>query len=121
MEHQENATFKLAIIGNESSILLYRALGTETYPVTNANEARDMLQELASRDMGDELQTAAYAVVFVEENYYKKLPEDLLTRLSKKPLPAVVPVPSPDSDDAKFGSKRISKIVERAVGSDILS
>ncbi|MCF7917561.1 hypothetical protein K9L27_00965 [Candidatus Gracilibacteria bacterium] len=120
MEHEKH-NFKLAIIGNESSILIYRALGTESYPVSTPAEARDMLQELASRNLGDEQQTAEYAVVFVEENYYKKLPDDLITRLSKKPLPAVVPVPSPDSTDDKFGSKRISKIVERAVGSDILN
>ncbi|MCF7812507.1 hypothetical protein K9M59_02840 [Candidatus Gracilibacteria bacterium] len=118
---QNKKNFKLAVIGTESSILIYRALGTETYSVTDAAGAREKLQELAAKDMGDEHQTAEYAVVFVEENYYKKLPEDLLNKLAKKPLPAVVPVPSPDSEDKDFGAKRISKIVERAIGSDILS
>jgi V/A-type H+-transporting ATPase subunit F len=121
MESQKTTSLKLAIIGNESSILLYRALGIETHPVSEASQAREKLQELASQNVGDESKTASYAVIFVEERYYKLLPADLLTRLSQKPLPAVVPVPSPDSDDPKFGLKRISKIVERAVGSDILS
>jgi len=113
---------KLAVIGNESSVLIFRALGTEVYSVHDSNQAQEILRDLASREIGDDSQkTAEYAVVFVEENFYKKLPEDLLTRLSKNPLPAVVPVPSPDSKDAKFGTKRLSRIVERAVGSDILS
>ncbi|MDH3325050.1 MAG: V-type ATP synthase subunit F, partial [Candidatus Peregrinibacteria bacterium] len=61
-----------------------------------------------------------YAVVFVEENVYKDLPEDLITRLTKKALPAVIPVPAPNSGDENFSGNRLRKIVERAVGSDIL-
>jgi len=117
MEHN----FRLAVIGTESSILLFRAFGTETYPVNSANEAQEVLAEIAAKHIGDELMTPEFAVVFVEENFYKKLPDDLLTKLAQKALPAVVPVPSPDSKDSKFGSKRLSKIVERAIGSDILS
>ncbi len=113
--------FRLAVIGTESSILLFKAFGTETYPVTSSLEAQETLRDLAARHLEDEAQTPEFAVVFVEENFYKKLPDDLLTKLAQKALPAVVPVPSPDSKDSKFGAKRLSKIVERAVGSDILS
>ncbi len=117
----EEQNFKLAVVGTESSILLFKAFGAETYPVASSNEAQEVLSDIAARHLGDELQTPEFAVVFVEENFYKKLPDDLLTKLAQKALPAVVPVPSPDSKDSKFGSKRLSKIVERAVGSDILS
>ncbi|MCF7906085.1 hypothetical protein K9L63_02760 [Candidatus Gracilibacteria bacterium] len=112
---------KLAVIGNESSVLIFRALGTEVYPVSDARQAQEILRDLASREAEGARKIAEYAVIFVEENFYKKLPDDLLTRLAKNPLPAVVPVPSPDSKDSAFGTKRLSHIVERAVGSDILS
>ncbi len=116
-------SFKLAVIGNESSVLIFRALGTEVFSVFSDEEARNVVVDLMGRHRGDEAQTAEYAVIFVEETYYKTLPEDLLERLAKKSLPAVIPVPSPDSKGGKdsFSVKRLSKIVERAIGSDILS
>jgi len=118
---EKTQSSKLAVIGNQSSVLIFRALGTEVYAVTDSKEAQEKLQELVEKDLGDEQKTPEYAVIFVEENYYKKFPNDLVTKLAKKPLPAVIPVPSPDSKDANFSTKRLSKIVERAVGSDILS
>ncbi|MCF7830479.1 hypothetical protein K9M41_00575 [Candidatus Gracilibacteria bacterium] len=112
---------KLAVIGNESSVLIFRSLGTEVYAVGDTKEAQEKLQELVDRNLGDEMQTPEYAIIFVEENFYQKFPDDLITKLAKNPLPAVIPVPSPDSKDSNFSAKRLSKIVERAVGSDILS
>ncbi len=110
---------KLAVIGNSTSILIYQALGVEAHSVAEPSQARNVLEDLSSRQQNVEQKTAEYAIIFVEETYYKGLPDDLLIKLSKKPLPAVVPVPSPESQDKDFGLKRISKIVERAVGSDI--
>lgn len=111
---------KLAVVGNESSVLLYRALGCETYGVFDQDAARAKTEELFAANSGDENKTAVYAVVFVEENYYKSFPDDLVERFSRKALPAIIPVPSPTSGDDNFASNRLRKIVERAVGSDIL-
>jgi len=118
-----DSSFKLAVVGNESSVLIFRALGTEVFSVFSDDQAQKKLLDLINRDRGDEAKTAEYAVIFVEEAYYKNLPEDLLERCAKKSLPAVVPVPSPDSASGKdsFAVKRLSRIVERAIGSDILS
>jgi vacuolar-type H+-ATPase subunit F/Vma7 len=113
--------YKLAIIGNVSSILIYRALGTEGFAVNSAEAAREQLETLVALDQGDEAKTAQYAVIFVEEDLYREFPDDLIEKLTKKPLPAVIPVPSPQGSDDDFASKRLSKIVERAVGSDIMS
>lgn len=110
--------YKLAIIGEESSVLLFRSLGVDVYAVRDQSGAVKELSALAleyDEDIG-----AEYAVVFVEESFYKEFPEDLLERLTRRPLPAVVPVPSPGADDNNFATNRLRKIVERAVGSDIL-
>ena len=115
----ETQEFKLAIIGNKSSILLYKSLGVLTYPVLNKAEAQECLENLMNEYQDEDKTVAVYAIIFMEETYYKVLPDDLINRLSKRALPALIPVPSPESDDPKFGLKRISKIVERAVGSDI--
>lgn len=113
-------TYKFAVVGNVSSVKLYQALGAETYPVTTTDEAREQTESLFSAHKDDENKNAVYAVVFVEEDYYKVFPEDLIEKFSRKALPAVIPVPSPKSGDDNFASNRLRKIVERAVGSDIL-
>ncbi len=116
MENQ----FKLAVVGNESSVLIFRSLGCETHGVFSQKEAQTEVEKLFNANLGDESKTAEYAVVFVEEMYYKLFPEDLLEKFTKRALPAVIPVPSTDSGDDDFATNRLRKIVERAVGSDIL-
>lgn len=114
-------TYKLAIIGNESSITLFRAIGAESFPVYSGEDARESVTTLMNTYSNEAEQIAAYAIVFIEEEYYKQLPEDLLERLAKRSLPALIPLPSLNSTDEKFAVNRLSKIVERAIGSDILS
>jgi len=115
--------YKLAVIGNESSVLLFRALGVETHGTSNPTVARETLETLVKTYTNKEDKIPAYAVVFVEEEFYKTFPEDLMEKLSRVALPAVVPVPSPGGEKGKksFAVSRLSKIVERAVGSDIMS
>ena len=113
-------TYKFAVVGNVSSVKLYQALGAETHAVTNVEDARERTEELFRDHREDENKTATYAVVFVEEDYYKAFPEDLVEKFSRKALPAVIPVPSPKSGDDNFAGNRLRRIVERAVGSDIL-
>ena len=117
MENQ----LKLAVVGLESSILLYRVIGAETFAVSDDNSAREMVETLSAMHSDDEAQTPTYAVIFVEESFYKNLPQDLLNRFAKKPLPAVIPTPSPNAGGKSFAVKRLSTIVERAIGSDIFN
>jgi len=112
--------FRLAIIGNESSILLYKTFGAEGFSVVTDKEAKECVEKLFAQDKGDEKKTPLYAIIFVEEDFYKNFPNDLLEKLAKKALPAVIPVPTPNNQD-NFSDKRLRKIVERAIGSDILS
>lgn len=113
-------TYKFAVVGSVSSVKLYQALGAETYAVNTTEAARDKTEILFAAVTNDEAQRAQYAVVFVEEDFYKTFPEDLIERFSRRALPAIIPVPSPKSGDDNFASNRLRRIVERAVGSDIL-
>lgn len=117
MSHQ----YKLAVVGLESSVLIYRAIGADIYSVIDAQSAANKVEELFGKNLGDENKTPEYAVIFVEENFYAELSDDLIEKFSKKALPAVVPVPSPSTNGENFAAKRLSKIVERAIGSDIFS
>ncbi len=113
--------YKLAVVGNESSVLIFRAIGVEVYGIFSHEEAREKVEKLAFLVHADEQETPQYAILFVEENYYKSLPEDFLEKMTRRSLPAIVPIPSPDSKDKSFAMKRLSGIVEKAVGSDIMS
>ena len=113
--------YSLAIIGLENSILLYKAIGVETHPVSSSSEMIEILESLVQSHLADEARTPKYAIIFVEENFYRDLPEDLIKKLAKKTLPAVLPVPSPAPTSKSYSKKRISKIVEKAIGSDILA
>jgi vacuolar-type H+-ATPase subunit F/Vma7 len=73
-----------------------------------------------AKDKGDALKTPEYAVIFVEEDYYQLLPDDLVEKLARRALPALIPVPTPSNTGKSFATERLRKIVERAVGSDIL-
>lgn len=112
--------YKLAVVGNASSVLLYKALGCETYAIYSLDEARETAEKLFRTTHDDTNKTPEYAVIFVEESYYKVFPEDLIEKFARKALPAVIPVPSPGESDDDFASQRLRRIVERAVGSDIL-
>lgn len=114
-------TYKLAVVGQGESIAIYAMLGVEPRPVTDAASAQAAIEALMTETQpGTDM--PAFAVVFVEEPYHKLLPKELLEKLTKRALPAVLPVPTPQSETGKksYGVKRLSTIVERAIGSDIL-
>lgn len=112
--------YKLAVVGNESAILIFKALGVDVFPVSGADGVGDLLEKLVLENHGDALKTPKYAILFVEEASYKILAPDFLAKMTKRSLPAIVPIPSPGSVDNDFAVKRLSRIVEKAVGSDIL-
>ncbi|PID70351.1 hypothetical protein CSB37_03120 [bacterium DOLZORAL124_38_8] len=116
--------YKLAVVGVKSSISLYRAIGAETFAITSDKQAQVEVERLFRAHHGDENKTPVYAIVFVEENFYANLPDEVIEKFSKKALPAVVPVPSPSTQSLggkSLSSKRLSKIIERAIGSDVFS
>jgi vacuolar-type H+-ATPase subunit F/Vma7 len=108
---------KIAVIGNSDSILLYKSVGCHPFPVTKSSEAEEILIKV----LADSREQDEYAIIFVEERYFKNLSEDLRLKMSKKPLPAVIPIPSASDGNSDYALKRLSEITERAIGSDILN
>ena len=113
--------YKLAVVGNESSVLIFKSLGCEVFSVFSDKEAEKQAETLFRAHLGDEDKTPEYAVVFVEEDYYKTFSEDLVEKFTLRALPAVIPIPSMGKQDGdSFATIRLRKIVEKAIGSDIL-
>ena len=100
---------KIAIIGDKDSILAFKAIGVEVFPIKNYFDAADTLKMLA-RD---------YAVIFITEDIAENISE-IIDRYKTRPYPAVIPIPSA-SGNTGLGMKNISKNVEKAIGVDILN
>ena len=102
--------YKIAILGSPQVILGFKALGLVPLPVASEEEGVKALKEAAGGE---------YAVLLVTEDWADKLSEQL-EEIEAQTLPAVTVLPSPLGSQG-MGSRELKKIVERAVGSDILS
>lgn len=102
--------YKIAILGNKGSVRGFQALGVDTFEVSEVEEAQKYIEEVHG---GSE-----YAVLFITEDWADKV-RKVLDDLPPKALPAVVAVPS-QLGSTGAGLRNLSKIVEQAVGSDIL-
>lgn len=101
--------YRIAVIGDRDSIYGFAALGLDTYPVKEKEEAAKILKTLAEGD---------YAVIYITEALQAEL-ETELDRYVTEHLPAIIPIPGV-SGNTGMGIRNVKKSVERAVGSDII-
>jgi V/A-type H+-transporting ATPase subunit F len=100
---------KIAVIGDEGSIMGFRALGVDTFAVATAHEARETLRAAAR---------GQYAIIYVTEGVASDI-IDTITEYGHKPLPVVLTIP--DSSGKKGAAmEKIRRTVEKALGADIL-
>lgn len=102
--------YKIAILGGKDSVRGFSALGVDTFEVSKVAEAQEQVEQIFNSD--------DYAVLFITEDWADKV-RQTLDELPPKALPAVVAVPS-QAGSTGAGLRNLSKIVEQAVGSDIL-
>ncbi len=103
-------TYRIAVIGSWESVMGFRALGLETYPVTAPEEARETIRELAkSGDCG---------IIYLTEQLAKDLP-DVLDRYNAELRPAIILIPGREGS-LGIGMNNIQQSIQRAVGADIL-
>jgi V/A-type H+-transporting ATPase subunit F len=102
-------TYKIAVIGDWESVMGFRALGLQTYPVVSPEEARDTIHRLAGENC---------AVIYLTEQLAAKL-GDVLDRYKNALRPAIILIPGRDGS-LGIGRNDIQRSIERAVGADIL-
>ena len=103
------ATYRIAVIGDWESVMGFRALGLDTYPVTSVDEAKDKVRELAKADC---------AIIYLTEQLAKNM-EDVLARYKDELRPAIIMIPGREGS-LGIGMNNIQRAIERAVGADIL-
>ena len=110
---------KIAVIGPKDEILGFSALVVEAHSALNKEQVLQKLKELHKAKLSEGSDKPLYAIIFILEDLAMQIPEDEYKKLSASALPAIIPIPGPKGTTG-FGLQRISKIVEQAVGSDIL-
>lgn len=100
---------KIGVVGDKDSVLAFKALGIDVYPVVESEEARKIIDKLAINN---------YAVIFVTEQVAKGI-EETIERYNRITLPAVILIPS-NQGTLNIGMQKISDNVEKAVGVNIL-
>jgi len=101
--------YKIAVLGDRDSVLGFRALGLEVYPVEDAAEARRTLHHLARND---------YAVIYVTEQLSTLISSEI-DRYKDEVTPAIILIPGKNGSMG-LGHQALQSAVERAVGADIL-
>lgn len=99
---------KVAVIGDEDSILAFKAAGFEIFNAVEPDEVRQII-----RDMTD------YAVVYLTEDVARTIP-DIIKKAKTKAYPILIPIPTAKSEDLSLGMQGIKKDVEKALGVDML-
>ena len=103
------ATYQIAVIGDWESVMGFRALGLDTYPVTSVEEAKEQVRTLAKTDC---------AVIYLTEQLAKDM-GDVLSRYKDELRPAIILIPGREGSMG-IGKANIQRAIERAVGADIL-
>lgn len=101
--------YKIAVLGDRDSVLGFKALGLDVFPVENREEGRQLLHRLAREE---------YAILYMTEQLAAGLEADI-ARYKDEVTPAVILIPG-KGGSLGIGRANVTKSVERAVGADIL-
>jgi len=101
--------YKIGVVGDKDSVLAFKAIGIDVYPVIEPAEAQKTIDRMAMDK---------YAVIFVTEQVAVNI-EETIERYNRQTLPAVILIPS-NQGSLNIGMQRIKDNVEKAVGVNIL-
>ena len=101
--------YKIAVMGDVASVLGFKALGLDVYPVAGPEEGHETLHRLAREN---------YAIIYMTEQLAAKLTTDI-ARYKDALTPAIILIPGQEGP-LGIGMANIKTAVERAVGADIL-
>lgn len=101
--------YKVAVMGDRDSVLGFRALGLDVFPLEDPAEAKKTLHRLAHSD---------YAVIYITEQLSSLLSGEI-ARYKDNVTPAIILIPG-KTGSLGLGVQALHSAVERAVGADIL-
>lgn len=100
---------KIAVVGDASSIMIFKALGFITVAADERSAIEKAVRKLAQEDT---------AVIYITETAAAEVPETI-SDYKTAPFPAIIPIPDRFGSQG-IGMKGIKDNVEKAIGADIL-
>lgn len=98
----------IAVVGDKDSVLAFKAIGVDVFPVEGEVQARECVHTIARN----------YSVIFVTEKV-AIWAEMYIKRYKARAYPVVVPIPSAEGS-MHLGMKGIDANVEKAIGANVL-
>lgn len=102
--------YKICVIGDKNSVQGFLAIGLDIFTAYDRQDAVDTIKKCVRDD---------YAIIYITEKLFM-LAEDEIDKYKDSKIPAIIPIPAA-GENLGIGLKNVTKSVERAVGSDILS
>lgn len=100
---------KTAIIGDGESILVFKAVGVEPFPVKSAAEAEAKLAEISK----------SYKIIFITDDFAAEIDEKI-RKYTAQSYPIIVSIPSKAGSNG-YGEKTLTDAMEKALGINIFS
>lgn len=115
------SAYRIAIVGEKETVAGFALLGADIVQAHTPQEAVEALLRLKKTMQTDETgrERNAYGIVFITEDLASGISADDEKKLARGALPAIVTLPS-HRGSSGYGMARLKRIVERAIGSDIL-
>jgi len=101
--------YKIGVIGDKDSVLGFKAVGMNVFPVTASSEAEEALDKMAKEN---------FAVIYITEQVAKNI-MPAIDKYRNSKIPAIIPIPG-NQGTLGIGIASVKKSVEQAVGEDIL-
>ncbi len=102
--------YKIAVIGDRDSVFGFSSVSAEIHVVTSSSQAREELQKMIKEN---------YAIIFITEALFEEL-EDIFAIFNNETVPAIVPIPGVSGNTGQ-GMKNVDDLIEKAVGTQLLS
>jgi V/A-type H+-transporting ATPase subunit F len=101
--------YKIAVVGDQDSVLGFRALGLDVYSVDGVDQAKKAIHDLAREN---------YAIIYLTEQLAAQMQPEI-ARYKDMLTPAIILIPGKEGS-LGIGMANVKTAVERAVGADIL-
>lgn len=98
---------KIAVMGSRETVIGFKALGLEVFPVSNSTDAKVVFHKLA-------VPGTDYAIIYVEETVVQYLSAEL-EQCSKQTMPAVIMIPGREGT-LGLGHSALQAAIKRAIG-----
>lgn len=105
--------YRLAAIGPTELISGLLAIGVDSFPATEHDDAVARLAEIRASE-------TSYGCVFITESVAKTLTQEELNPKDAESLPVLLTIPDLHSDK-NAGLDKLRELAKRAIGSDIFS